>query len=72
MKVLIVFAHPNSKSFCHAVLRQFTAGLRSGGHTADIADLYREKFDPVFRFEDMTFFLDLESAQWTVTDSVGS
>ena len=28
MKVLTVFAHPSSRSFCHAVLDRFDAGLR--------------------------------------------
>jgi putative NADPH-quinone reductase len=27
MKVLVVYAHPISKSFCHAVLDQFIQGL---------------------------------------------
>jgi putative NADPH-quinone reductase len=30
MKVLTVFAHPNSKSFYHAVLRQFTVEILPG------------------------------------------
>ena len=28
MKVLTVYAHPNPKSFCHAILQQFIKGLR--------------------------------------------
>lgn len=52
MKVLTVYAHPNPKSFCHAVLERFTAGLRDSGHTPDVDDLYEIKFDPVFRMRD--------------------
>jgi NAD(P)H dehydrogenase (quinone) len=52
MRVLTVYAHPNPKSFCHAVLDRFTAGLCDGGHTPDIDDLYAIKFDPVFRLRD--------------------
>ena len=40
MKVLTVFAHPGSRSFCHAVLDRFDTGLRDAGHTNEIVDLY--------------------------------
>jgi NAD(P)H dehydrogenase (quinone) len=52
VRVLTVYAHPNPKSFCHAVLDRFTAGLRAAGHTADVDDLYAIGFDPVFRMRD--------------------
>ena len=40
MRVLTVYAHPNPKSFCHAVLDRFTAGLADAGHTSEsCADL---------------------------------
>jgi NAD(P)H dehydrogenase (quinone) len=57
MKVLTVYAHPNPKSFCHAVLEQFTAGLRESGHDVVVVDLYAIKFDPVFRQRDMATYL---------------
>jgi len=28
MKVLTIYAYPNPKSFCHAILEQFTRGLK--------------------------------------------
>ena len=34
MKVLTVYAHPNPKSFCHAILQQFAKGLEDAGHTS--------------------------------------
>ena len=52
MKVLTVFAHPASKSFCHAVLDRFDAGLRDAGHTNEIVDLYAIGFDPILRPRD--------------------
>lgn len=52
MKVLTVFAHPNPKSFCRAILDRFDAGLRDAGHTNEIADLYASGFDPVLRQRD--------------------
>jgi NAD(P)H dehydrogenase (quinone) len=57
MRVLTVYAHPNPRSFCHAVLEQFTAGLHDGDHTVDVVDLYAIKFDPVFRMRDMATYL---------------
>ena len=52
MKVLTVYAHPNPKSFCHAVLEQFTQGLKDAGHTFEVLDLYGMRFNPVFSMRD--------------------
>ncbi|HEY5144746.1 MAG TPA: NAD(P)H-dependent oxidoreductase [Solirubrobacteraceae bacterium] len=52
MRVLTVYAHPNPNSFCHAVLDEFTKGLRDAGHVPDVLDLYAMKFDPVFTLAD--------------------
>lgn len=57
MHVLTIYAHPNPKSFCHAILDQFTAGLLEGGHTSEVADLYAIGFDPVHRQRDMPSWL---------------
>ena len=46
MKFLVVYAHPNPQSFNHAVLEAFTKGLKDGGHTSEVVDLYTSKFDP--------------------------
>ena len=32
MRVLVVYAHPYTGSFCHAVLDEVTRGLHDGGH----------------------------------------
>lgn len=47
MHVLSVLCHPVRLSFTGAVLNEFTRGLREAGHVAEVADLYREGFDPV-------------------------
>lgn len=57
MHVLTVFAHPGSRSFCHAVLDRFDAGLRDAGHTNEIVDLYASGFDPVLRPRDTPSWL---------------
>jgi NAD(P)H dehydrogenase (quinone) len=48
MRVLTVFAHPDPRSFCRALLDRFTAGLAQAGHTVDLVDLYRIRFNPVY------------------------
>jgi len=58
MKVLTVYAHPNPKSFCHAILEQFNAGLNDAGHTTEVVDLYAIRFDPVFRTEDFASYIN--------------
>ncbi|HSA95885.1 MAG TPA: NAD(P)H-dependent oxidoreductase, partial [Acidobacteriota bacterium] len=58
MNVMTVIAHPNPKSFCHAILRRFDAGLKEAGHSNDIVDLYAMKFDPVFRTRDYASYID--------------
>ena len=57
MNILTVYAHPNPKSFCHAILEQFSKGLQEAGHTNDIVDLYAIRFDPVFRMQDFASYV---------------
>ena len=52
MRVLCVLAHPKPESFTGALLERFAAGLAQSGHQAEIADLYREDFDPCYSEED--------------------
>ena len=57
MRVLVVYAHPNPRSFCHAVLERVTSGLQVGGHTGEVIDLHAVGFDPVFRDRDYNQFM---------------
>ena len=45
--VLIVYAHPEPKSFNAALAERATAALREAGHRVTVSDLYGEGFDPV-------------------------
>jgi len=47
MKILIVHAHHEPKSFCSALARRAEETLIAQGHTVEFADLYAEKFNPV-------------------------
>jgi NAD(P)H dehydrogenase (quinone) len=58
MRVLTVFAHPDRRSFCGAVLDRLQVGLKEAGHDVEVADLYTERFDPVFNAFDGAFFAD--------------
>jgi NAD(P)H dehydrogenase (quinone) len=55
--VLVVYAHPNPRSFCHAVLERVTSGLRDAGHDHEVIDLHAMGFDPVFRNRDYNQFM---------------
>ncbi|MBL8672224.1 MAG: NAD(P)H-dependent oxidoreductase [Alphaproteobacteria bacterium] len=52
MKVLIVHAHPEPRSFCAAMKDMAVAELRARGDTVEVSDLYAMHFDPVARGED--------------------
>jgi NAD(P)H dehydrogenase (quinone) len=54
---LVVIAHPNPRSFCHAVLGEVTRGLRDGGHRYEVVDLHAIGFDPVFGNRDSNQFM---------------
>lgn len=58
MKVLTVYANPNPRSFCHAILEQFSQGLKDAGHTNEVVDLYAIKFDPVLKLRDYASWID--------------
>jgi NAD(P)H dehydrogenase (quinone) len=66
MKVLIVYAHHNPGSFCHAVLDRFRDGLTAAGHTSRVVDLYASHFDPVFRARDFASYIDPNSPPWVL------
>lgn len=47
MNILIVFAHPEPKSFNGGLLETAKRTLEEGGHTVVVSDLYRMGFNPV-------------------------
>ncbi len=56
MNHLIVYSHPNPKSFCHAILETAVMTLQSKGHEVVIRDLYALGFDPVLKGNDFIEF----------------
>ncbi|MDN9009783.1 NAD(P)H-dependent oxidoreductase [Brevibacillus laterosporus] len=53
MKAVILFAHPGTKSFNHAILQQVTESLHKHGITPSLRNLYEQKFSPIFSPADM-------------------
>jgi NAD(P)H dehydrogenase (quinone) len=58
MKVLIVHAHHEPKSFCSALYRQAVQTLSEAGHEVAVSDLYSEGFDPVSDRRNFSSVLD--------------
>ncbi|NIB41621.1 NAD(P)H-dependent oxidoreductase [Pseudomaricurvus alkylphenolicus] len=56
MKHLIIYTHPNPESFNHAILETVVETLDKQGHEFRVADLYRDKFNPVLAAEDFIAF----------------
>jgi NAD(P)H dehydrogenase (quinone) len=54
MKVFIVFAHPEPKSFGSALLDTSVQALQSQGHEVKVSDLYAMNFNPVSSAADFT------------------
>ncbi|MCX9011867.1 MAG: NAD(P)H-dependent oxidoreductase [Candidatus Methanoperedens sp.] len=56
MNHLIIYSHPNPKSFCHAILETAVKELKSKGHEVAVRDLYELGFDPVLKGSDFVGF----------------
>ena len=57
MHALIVVSHPDTQSLTHAVAQAFAKGLSaSGKHSAEIADIAAEGFDPAFNQNDRSAY----------------
>ena len=47
MKVSVILAHPDPRSFNHAIAQTALSALRENGHQVAFHDLYAEGFDPL-------------------------
>ena len=56
MRHLVLYCHPDSKSFCHAILENVVETLRGKGHEVRVKDLYAEGFDPILKGSDFAAF----------------
>lgn len=54
MKVLIVYAHPDTNSFNAAMKNLAIEALTNVGHQVQISDLYEMKFNPIADYYDFS------------------
>ncbi|MEN6466359.1 MAG: NAD(P)H-dependent oxidoreductase [Syntrophaceae bacterium] len=47
MRISVILAHPDPRSFNHAIAETVVSELKAGGHEVNLHDLYAEGFDPV-------------------------
>jgi NAD(P)H dehydrogenase (quinone) len=53
MKHVVVFSHPNPRSFNRAILDSYVGALEHGGHEVRVRDLYGLGFQPVLSATDL-------------------
>ena len=70
MRILVVFAHPLEDSYGAALRDAVVQSLQEGGHTVDLCDLYRERFDPVLSVREWQMYRDTASNTEAVTEYV--
>jgi NAD(P)H dehydrogenase (quinone) len=47
MNITVILAHPDDKSFNHAISKTAVSRLKLNGHCVSFHDLYKENFDPL-------------------------
>jgi NAD(P)H dehydrogenase (quinone) len=53
MRISVILAHPDPKSFNHAIAQTAVEAIKANGHTVFFHDLYQEKFAPLLNSEEM-------------------
>ena len=53
MNINIIYAHPNSNSFNHAIKETVLNTSMELGHTVTVRDLYKEAFSPILSAKDL-------------------
>jgi NAD(P)H dehydrogenase (quinone) len=56
MKNLIIYAHPNEKSYNASILTHIEKELERRKETVDVIDLYKEKFNPVMDENELALY----------------
>ncbi|HET6516165.1 MAG TPA: NAD(P)H-dependent oxidoreductase [Thermodesulfovibrionales bacterium] len=54
MKYLIIYAHPDTASFNHAIMETISDELGKGKRDFEVRDLYGMKFNPILSRDDLT------------------
>jgi NAD(P)H dehydrogenase (quinone) len=53
MKIVVVLANPDPKSFCYTIVSEVIKRLNENKHAVCFHDLYKEKFDPILYKEEI-------------------
>ncbi|KUG22588.1 nad(p)h oxidoreductase yrkl [hydrocarbon metagenome] len=53
MRISVILAHPDPKSFNHAIAQTAVEALKANRHKVFFHDLYKEKFDPLLPAEEI-------------------
>ena len=53
MRISVILAHPDKKSFNHAIAAAAAEALKRNGHEVYFHDLYGERFDPILPAEEI-------------------
>lgn len=64
-KVVVVYCHPNPKSYTHAVCDAVMSGLADAECDIELVDLYQENFDPVLVVNEEHRRRDLDKVAYT-------
>ena len=54
MIISVILAHPDPKSFNHAIAQMAVDAINANGHRVFFHDLYQEKFDPLLHREEIS------------------
>jgi len=57
MNYLLIYAHPNPKSFCHAIKEEIENQIKQQGGEVTARDLYQLGWDPVLSSNDFVQFM---------------
>ncbi len=72
MRVLVIHCHPLPNGFSAALRDAALAGLAASGHTVELRDLHREKFDPVLSTRQRETYFDAAENQRGLESHVAS
>lgn len=64
MKILVIYAYPNTDSYNYAIFQSLTQNFQAH-HDIQVLDLYQEKFNPVLYFDQTQKRRDLQFQQET-------
>ena len=72
MKVLVILAHQNKGSYCHAITETAVEELKAAGHEVTFHDLYEEAFDAILPHQEIPKGSSVDPAVQTQCDELAA